>query len=361
MRLPLPNPTPRELGYHMPAEWHPHEGTWFSWPQNPDTWIHHLPAAERELAEAVKWLSTGETVHVNVLNADHEKHVTEVFRKAGVDGSIKFHHFPTNDSWCRDHGAIFLVHPDKPGYAACDWGYNAWGEKYPPFDLDNDIPSRMCEAMQAVHFQTSVTMEGGSIEVDGAGVLMTTEPCLLNPNRNPNLTKAQIETMLREMLGVERIIWLGGELVGDDTDGHIDNLARFANETTIIAPEERNESDPNYASLQANLGILASLKTTNGAPYDIVHLPMPSPYYLDGVRLPANYVNFYIGNEVVLMPAFSDPHDDIAANILQTCFPDRRVVPVDCRTIIWGLGALHCLSQQVPLPLALAGRRTPSI
>ena len=349
MHLPLPNPTPRVLGYHMPAEWHPHEGTWFSWPQNPDTWVHRLPAVERELAEAVKWLSTGETVHINVKNASHQKHVIEIFRKAGVDGPVRFHYFPTNDSWCRDHGAIFLVHPDNSGYAACDWGYNAWGEKYPPFDLDNAIPIQMCEAMNAVRFQTPVIMEGGSIEVDGAGVLMTTVPCLLNPNRNPGLTKSQIEFILKEMLGVDRFVWLGGELAGDDTDGHIDNLARFANETTIIAPEETNESDPNHKSLRENLNILTALRTVNDEPYDIVRLPMPAPYYLDGVRLPANYVNFYIGNEVVLMPAFADPNDDKAAEILQSCFPNRRVVPIDCRTIISGHGALHCLSQQVPL------------
>ncbi len=348
VRALLPDPTPRALGYYMPAEWHPHEGTWFSWPQNPDTWIHHLPAAERGLADAVRWLSEGETVHVNVLDAAHEEHVARVFESAGVKGSVAFHRFPTNDSWCRDHGAIFLTHPEKPGYAAIDWGYNAWGEKYPPFDLDNAIPKQMCEAMSARRFQTPVILEGGSIEVNGAGTLLTTASCLLNPNRNPDLEKRDIEWILGEMLNVDEILWFGGELVGDDTDGHIDNLVRFVDEKTLVAPVETNPDDPNYAGLKSNIELLNQLKQ-EGHDIEIVELPMPAPYAIDGHRLPANYANFYIGNNAVLMPAFGDPNDEVARSILQSCFEDRDVVAIDCRAIIWGLGALHCLSQQVPV------------
>lgn len=347
VRALLPDPTPRALGYHMPAEWHPHEGTWFSWPHNPDTWGRHLPAAERGLAEAVRWLSGGETVHVNVQDAAHEAHVARVLHDAGVTGNVAFHRFPTNDAWCRDHGAIFLVHPEGKGYAAIDWGYNAWGEKYPPFDLDNAIPKQMCAAMHARRFQTPVIMEGGSIEVNGAGVLLTTASCLLNPNRNPALDRADLTWILQQMLGVDEVLWFGGELVGDDTDGHIDNLVRFVDARTLVVPVETNPKDANYAGLQANITRLEQLNR-DAHRFDVVALPMPAPYVIDGHRLPANYANFYIGNDVVLAPAFGDPNDEVARSILQSCFEDRDVVSVDCRAIIWGLGALHCLSQQVP-------------
>lgn len=339
----------------MPAEWYPHEGTWFSWPHNLDTWRHHLPAAERALADAVKWLSAGETVHINVQNAHHQSHVQRVLERAAVSGSVKFHCFPTNDSWCRDHGATFLCHPSKDGYAAIDWGYNAWGGKYPPFDLDNEIPRLMCEAMGAQRFSTPLILEGGSIEVNGAGVVLTTETCLLNLNRNPGLTKTDLELLLREMLGVEKVLWIGGELVGDDTDGHIDNLARFVNEDTIVVPLETNPKDPNYASLRDNYMLLQSLSTIKGMPFKVIPLPMPAPFFIDRHRMPANYANFYIGNEVLLVPAFGDPKDQIACDILAPLFPDREVFSVDCSSIIWGLGALHCLSQQVPRPANLSG------
>ncbi len=334
----------------MPPEWYPHEGTWLSWPHNPDTWQRHLTAAERALAEAVKWLSSGETVHINVQDAGHEHHVDRILQKAGVAGTVRFHRFPTNDSWCRDHGAVFLHHPTAAGHAAIDWGYNAWGGKYPPFDLDNEIPRRMCEALDARRFAASIILEGGSIEVNGAGVVLTTETCLLNPNRNPGLARADLELILREMLGVEKVLWLGGEIAGDDTDGHIDNLARFVDETTVVAALESDPADPNYAPLQSNLKRLGAMTALDGTPFTVVPLPMPAPYYIDGYRMPANYANFYIANEAVLVPAFGDPNDEAACAILASFFPDRKVIGIDCRAIIWGLGALHCLSQQVPQP-----------
>ncbi|MFK7847093.1 MAG: agmatine/peptidylarginine deiminase [Rhodothermales bacterium] len=344
----LPRPTPHSLGYRMPAEWHPHEGTWFSWPHNPDTWVRHLPAAERALAEAVGWLAKGETVHINVLDKYHRDHVATILQDAGINEGIAFHLFPTNDSWCRDHGAIFLVHPEEPGYAAIDWGFNAWGEKYPPFDLDNAIPRQMADVMQARLFESPFILEGGSIEVNGAGTLLTTETCLLNPNRNPGYQKTDIEWLLKEMFGVHQVVWLAGDLVGDDTDGHIDNLARFVDEGTIVVPVEANPDDPNYASLAANFALLQQVKNAKDEAFEIITLPMPAPYFIDGHRLPANYVNFYIGNGVVLMPTFGDPNDEVALSMLQSCFKDRQMVPINCREIIWGLGALHCLSQQVP-------------
>ncbi len=290
----------------------------------------------------------GENVHINVLDADHQLHVQRILDEAAVSGSVQFHLFPTNDSWCRDHGATFLHHPTLPGYAAINWGYNAWGAKYPPFDLDNAIPEQMCKSMAAQCFSVSIILEGGSIEVNGAGVVLTTETCLLNPNRNPGIPKSEIEFILQEMLGTEKVLWIGGEPVGDDTDGHIDNLARFVNENTIVVPVETNPEDPNYTSLQDNLLLLQTMRTLDGNAFNIVTLPMPAPFFIDGHRMPANYANFYIGNEVVLVPVFGDPNDQTACDILSALFPERKVVGIDCSSIIWGLGALHCLSQQIP-------------
>ena len=347
----LPNPTPRELGYRMPAEWHKHQGTWFSWPHNLDTWSKYLEPTEHALADAVHWLSQGEAVHINVLDEAHKHHVSEVLLLASANmDSVYFHYFPTNDAWCRDHGAVFLISSDQSSLAAIDWRYNAWGEKYPPFDLDNAVPRQMGEALTVTRFETPIVLEGGSIEVNGAGVLLTTDTCLLNPNRNPGLKKEEIAIVLQEMLGIEDILWLSGELVGDDTDGHIDNLARFANETTIVAPEAADPNDENFESLLTNLALLKTWNSTQNNRFDIIQIPMPSPVFIEGNRMPANYMNFYIGNSVVLMPSFGDPMDETAEAILQSCFKERKVVRIDCSSVIWGLGAIHCLTQQVPLP-----------
>ena len=362
MQALLPNPTPRALGYCMPAEWQKHYGTWFSWPHNLDTWSNYLASTERALAEAIHWLSQGEMVHINVLNEAHKSHVSDILLRArAAMGRVRFYCFPTNDAWCRDHGAVFLVHPAQSTVAAIDWEYNAWGEKYPPFDLDNAIPRQMCEALSVPRFELPIVLEGGSIEVNGAGVLMTTRTCLLNPNRNPGLAQEEIECVLREMLGVEEILWLAGELVGDDTDGHIDNLARFVNETTIVAPEALCSDEENYASLSANLALLNAWNSKHSNRFDIVEMPMPNSIFLEGKRMPASYMNFYIGNSVVLMPSFGDPMDEKAEAILQSCFKERKVVRMDCSSVIWGLGAIHCLTQQVPLSGGLSSGETCTI
>ncbi len=345
----LPHPTPRALGYHMPAEWSRHQATWLSWPHNPDTWSMYLPAVERALAEAVRWLSQGEIVHINVLDERHEKHVGNLLHDAGVSGAVQFYRSRTNDAWCRDHGAVFLVNAEQEHMVGLDWRFNAWGEKYPPFDFDDAIPRQMCEALAVDRIEIPMVLEGGAVEVNGAGVLMTTHTCLLNPNRNPDLQKHEIAYILRETLGVDDILWLAGELAGDDTDGHIDNLARFVDETTIVLPEETDWCDVNYASLQTNTALVKAWNKARGNKFKVIHLPMPAPVLLEGKRMPASYMNFYIGNEVVLMPTFNNFMDKIAHARLQACFKDRLVVPVDCKDVIWGLGALHCLTQQVPL------------
>ena len=348
----LPQPAPREMGFHMPAEWEPHQATWFSWPHNPETWVHHLPTVEIQLAAAVRHLAEHEDVFINVLDATHREHVARILKAEAVTGKVHLLVIPTNDSWCRDHGATFLIHPHTQHLAAINWGFNAWGGKYPPFDLDNTVPVHMSNHLDVPRWDVPFILEGGSIEVNGQGTVLTTRECLLNPNRNPGYGQEAVERILHDMLGTTQVIWLSGDLAGDDTDGHIDNIARFADERTIVLPVEKNTSDPNYACLESNFRTLQYLCDTGALDCDLVPLPMPAPYVLDGVRLPANYANFYIANDVVLLPVFDDPADKEAAAILRECFPGREVIPVDCTAIIWGLGALHCLTQQVPLVIS---------
>lgn len=344
----LSTPTLRARGFAMPAEWSRHAGTWFSWPHNPDTWLHHLEAAEEALAEAVRWLSGGEIVHINVLDEHHAERVRRILNRAGASGPVRLHLFPTNDAWCRDHGAVFVTHPRDRSRLALNWRFNAWGGKYPPFDLDDAIPARMADALGVPALDIGFVLEGGSIEVNGDGLLLTTSQCLLNPNRNPGFEQAGIEWVLRESLGVQEIVWLEGDLAGDDTDGHIDNLCRFVDPQTLLTVVQEDPDAPDYAALEHNLETLHGLAASHPAPLRVDTLPMPAPYFIDGRRMPASYANFYIGNDVVLLPVYDDPNDAAAHEILQRYFPDRRVVDIDCRSIIWGLGAIHCLSQQVP-------------
>jgi agmatine deiminase len=262
---------------------------------------------------------------------------------------VAFFDHPTNDAWCRDHGPIFVKHTRTGEVALTDWRYNAWGGKYPPFDADDAIPRRIARALGLRRFARPMVLEGGSIDVNGAGLLLTTEACLLNPNRNPALTRADIERALREMLGVRTIIWLGDGIVGDDTDGHVDDLARFFAEDGIVTAVERNRRDANFAALAENLARLRALRTRAGRKFHIAELPMPAPVYGNGQRLPASYANFLVINGAVLMPAFRQPRRDAeAAEVLAACFPGREIVPVDSLDLVLGLGTLHCISQQQP-------------
>jgi agmatine deiminase len=342
--------TPAARGYAMPPEWAPHQSTWFSWPHNADTWPGCLDRAERSLALAVAALTEGETVRINVLNERHERHVADLLVGAGANlERVVLHRHPTNDAWCRDHGAIFVTRADKEEpLLALDFGYNAWGGKYPPFDLDNQIPRKMAGVLGVAHRTVDMILEGGSIEVNGAGTLLTTEQCLLNPNRNPQLDRAQIECRLRDNLGVRQILWLGEGIVGDDTDGHVDDLTRFVAEDTVVTVVEEDPADENYEALQENRERLAGMALPDGRPLKVIALPMPGAVRRGEERLPASYANFYIGNRVVLLPVFGCPRDEEAAATLSWCFPGRRVVPVDCRDVVVGLGTLHCLTQQVP-------------
>jgi len=258
------------------------------------------------------------------------------------------HRIPTNDAWCRDHGAIFVVRDTAPRLAAVDWGYNAWGGKYPPFDLDDQIPAQMAALLDLPRFEGGMVLEGGSIEVDGAGLLLTSEQCLLNPNRNPELNQAQIEQRLRDFLGVQKILWLGEGIVGDDTDGHIDDIARFVAPSTVLAAVEDDPADENYHLLQENLRRLQLMTDLAGRALTVLTMPMPPRIEVEGQRLPASHINFYIGNRVVLLPTFGGPSDAAAGELLRRCFPEREIVGLDSTDVVWGLGAWHCLTQQVP-------------
>lgn len=341
--------TPAARGYHMPAEWEPHQGTWLSWPHNRNSWPDRFEPVEPAYAEIVRALAAGETVHINVQDGSHRRHVEGLLQRAGVSGDIRLHGFPTNDAWCRDHGAIFLVRPgaDDP-LLALDCDYNAWGGKYPPFDLDNLIPGRMAAYLGVPTCRAGMVLEGGSIDVNGAGTVLTTEQCLLNPNRNPSLNRTQIEQRLRDLLGVQQVLWLGDGIVGDDTDGHVDDLTRFVDRHTVVTVIEDNAAEENHAPLRENRQRLGAMELADGTPLRVVELPMPAPYSIAGQRLPASYANFYIANHAVLLPVFNDPMDAEAARILAPLFPGRRIVPVDCSDIVYGLGTVHCLSQQVP-------------
>src|SRR5207302_176603 len=283
---------------------------------------------------------------INVCNGAHKAEAQAVLRGLPME-RISFHLIPTNEPWCRDHGPIFLTRDRDPKLAVVDWDYNAWGNKYPPFNLDEVVPTRVAEILGVPVFYPRMILEGGAIDVNGAGALLTTESCLLNKNRNPNLSRDEIEQRLRDYLGVREILWLGRGIAGDDTDGHIDDITRFVSETKVVAVVEENRDDENYEPLQENLVRLREMKVS-GRKLEIVTFPMPKKIVREGLRLPASYANFYIANTCVLCPRFADPADEIALSILQECFPDRRVIGIDCHELIWGLGTFHCLTQQQP-------------
>jgi agmatine deiminase len=331
----------------MPAEWEPHAATWLSWPRRegisfPDSFDRVLPTL-RAMVEA---LIASEAVCINVCDETHETEARAVLRGLALD-RVTFHHIPTNEPWCRDHGPIFLTRDDEPRLAVVDWDYNAWGGKYPPCDLDEVVPTRIAEKLELPVFYPEMVLEGGSIDVNGAGALLTTESCLLNKNRNPALERKEIEQRLRDYLGVREILWLGDGIEGDDTDGHIDDLTRFVAERTVVTILEENRADENYNTLQANFARLQKMRI-EGEPLEIITMPMPAKIIRENLRLPASYPNFYIANNCVLLPTFADPNDARAISILERLFPTRLVLPIDCRELIWGLGTFHCLTQQQP-------------
>ncbi len=335
----------------MPAEWAPHRATWLSWPHRESSWPGKFAPVPGVFVAMVRALVPHEEVHLNVSGPEMEADVRQRLQQAGVPaGRVFFHPYPTNDAWCRDHGPCYVQRTvdGKREEAIVDWGYNAWGGKYPPFDDDDVIPTRIGTEFGIPVFHPGIIMEGGSLDVNGAGTLLTTESCLLNPNRNPGLSREQIEQSLREFLGVRNILWLGEGIEGDDTDGHVDDLTRFVDPLTVVTVVEQDPSDHNFEPLQDNLVRLRSMTDQDGRPFRVVTLPMPAPLYQDDQRLPASYANFYIANGVVLLPAYDPKPDEVARATLQELFPTRRVILINSIDLVWGLGSFHCVSQQWP-------------
>jgi agmatine deiminase len=343
--------TPAALGFRMPAEWEPQEAVWLSWPHNRETWHGSFRPIPGIFAELAAQISLREKVRINLSSRLIPGARSLIERAGGRMEGVEFYRHPTNDAWCRDHGPIF-VRSDRTGeVAVTDWEFNSWGGKYPPFGRDNRIPGLVARALGLRRFEGGMVLEGGSIDVNGAGLLLTTEACLLNPNRNPGLTRAQIEARLGAQLGIDRVLWLGDGIAGDDTDGHVDDLARFYGEDGIVACVEKHGRDVNFAALSENLERLGSLRTAAGGRFRIARLPMPAPVLYRGRRLPASYANFLVLNGAVLMPAFRQPRRDReAAQVLGSCFPGREVIPIDCLELVRGLGTLHCVTQQQPSP-----------
>lgn len=342
--------TPASLGYYFPAEFDPQESMWLSWPHKEASWPGKIETIYAPYSLFIKEVSKGQKVNINVADEAMKTFALAHLEKAGVDlNQIRFHFFPTNDAWCRDHGPAFLINPKADvKKVLVKWNYNAWGEKYPPHDLDNQIPIKIAEELGIPYFTPGMVMEGGSVEFNGKGTLLTSEACLLNENRNPHLKQAQIERYLQDFYGVNHILWVGDGIVGDDTDGHIDDITRFVNEDTVVTVVEENVADENYGLLTENLKRLNKMRLENGKQLNVVELPMPAPVIYDDQRLPASYANFYIANESVIVPTFRDKNDQKALDILTDCFPSRRIVGIDSTDIIWGLGSFHCLSQQEP-------------
>jgi agmatine deiminase len=330
----------------MPAEWERHEATWITWPHFEGTWPGKLDLIAPVYVEIVRALHQGEIVHINALDEDRAAGIHEMLNREGVDGNFEVHVRPTDNEWIRDYGAIFLK--DASGARlATDWRFNNWGGKYPDYDLNNEVPTFMARLAGVPRQEFDVIMEGGSIDVNGKGWLLTTESCLLHPNRNSTLDRGDLERLLADAFGVDVILWLGDGIVGDDTDGHIDDITRFVDDATVVTVVEEDPSDDNFEPLRENLRRLQTMRP-GGEELRIVELPMPRPVFHGEDRLPASYANFYIGNQVVLLPVFDDPADEIARQALQNCFPERRVVPIRSRDLVWGFGAFHCLTQQVP-------------
>ena len=338
------------MGYRFPAEWEKHDATWLSWPHKEASWPGKINAVYAPYCQFIKELCKGENVCINIADKPMEAFAVSALEKAGADLSkIWFYYHPTNDAWCRDHGPAFLVNPKaEHPKVIVDWNFNAWGGKYPPFDLDDVVPTRIGAVLHIPVFHPGIVMEGGSVDFNGTGTLLTSKSCLLNKNRNPLLLQSEIEEYLHRYYCVEQVLWVDDGIVGDDTDGHIDDTVRFVNADTVVAVVEEDKNDENYSILQHNLSQLEQMRLENGKQLNIIELPMPSPVIYEEQRLPASYANFYIGNAAVIVPTYRCANDEKALQIIAQAFPDRKVVGIDSTDIVWGLGSFHCLSQQEP-------------
>lgn len=354
-----PQATPRELGYRMPAEWEPHEATWLAWPHNPDDWPGKFQTIPWVYAEIVRLLAARERVHILVNEAKSEQRALRILERAGAGlEQISFHHWPTNRVWTRDSGPIFVRNAEGR-VGITNWRFNAWA-KYADWQLDDQVPGRVAELLDVPQWRPAVkledgfsrqlVLEGGSIDTNGAGLLLTTEECMLSTvqARNPGLGRETLERAFSEFLGIEQVIWLNRGVAGDDTHGHVDDISRFVGRETIVTAIEPDTKDANHGPLAENLERLKAARTLDGKQFSLVELPMPKPVVFSGRRLPASYANFYVANGLVLVPTFHDPNDRVALNILAEVFPEREVIGIDCVDLVWGLGTLHCMTQQQP-------------
>jgi len=340
--------TPRELGYHMPAEWEKHASLWLSWPYDPTTFPQRVPKVEETYVKIISLVHTSEEVNLFVKNKRMEEKVTHMLTENGVDlRRIHFFRFNYADVWFRDYGPIFVKNQHQQ-LAMVHWIFNSWGNKYEELLKDSRVPRAIQKRMQLNCFEPGIVLEGGSIDVNGEGTLLTTEQCLLNKNRNPTLSKNQIENCLRNYLGVNHFVWLKNGIAGDDTDGHVDDLARFVNSTTVACVCEEDKNDENYAALRENFEILMNANDQNGKKLHVIKLPSAGYVGEPGKRLPASYANFYIGNGVILVPVFGHKNDREALNTIQSLFPKRKVSGVNCVDFVYGLGTIHCITQQQP-------------
>ena len=356
------NQTPRSLGYRMPAEWEPHEATWLAWPHNPDDWPGKFQTIPWVYAEIVRLLSASERVHILVNDAKAEQHALSILERSGVAlDQVSFHSWPTNRVWTRDSGPIFVR--DIAGKTAVtNWHFNGWA-KYSDWQFDDQVPGRVAELLGVLVWEPAIelenglghrlVLEGGSIDTNGAGALLTTEECLLSEvqQRNPGVSREQLEQAFHDFLGIDQVIWLGRGVAGDDTHGHVDDISRFVGPETIVTATEPETRDDNHEPLAENLERLRAARTLDGKQFTLVELPLPKPVIFRSQRLPASYANFYIANEVVLVPTFNDPNDRVALNIISELFPGREVIGVHSVDLVWGLGTLHCMTQQQPAGL----------
>ncbi|HZW06849.1 MAG TPA: agmatine deiminase family protein [Phycisphaerales bacterium] len=355
--------TPSQLGYTLPPEWAPHCATWLSWPRPEGISFpgrYHLIAPN--LAGLVRAIALREDVHINVPNENYHRIALEMLAANGVEKkllggpsqAVFFHYIMTNEAWCRDHGPAFVVKGSSPRHAGkrcavVDWKFNAWGGKYPPWDSDDAVPTRIAKGAKLPLFDAPIVMEGGSVDFNGRGTILTTSQCLLNPNRNRGVSRTEVERHLKDYYGQEHVVWLAEGIEGDDTDGHIDDLARFVSPTTVVIGMEENRRDPNHRQLERAYAKLNKVKDQDGNPFNVVTLPMPRRVVIEGQRCPATYMNFHFVNGAVLVPTFGDKATEKRAlATLQAEVGDREVIGVDCRELIWGLGSVHCLTQQVP-------------
>jgi agmatine deiminase len=344
--------TARDEGFRWPAEWERHRATWLSWPHNPDTWPGCLAGAEEAFVAMARALHGREGLRVNVRSEAEAGRVRGLLAKEGVTEAVELLVIPTDDAWVRDHGPTFVVRPGE--LAVVDFGFDAWGRKYPPWERDAAVPRRIAEARGLRRFEPGFVLEGGSVDGDGEGTVLTTTQCLLHPNRlvegEAPRTREGMEARLAAWLGAERVLWLGDGIEGDDTDGHVDDVARFVAPGVVVAAEQPDRADPDHAPLAENLTRLRAMRDARGRRLDVVALPMPPRLEAGGARCPASYANFYLANEVVLVPVFDAPQDARALAILRELLPGREVLGIPARTLVVGLGAVHCLTQQEPEP-----------